>query len=213
MASVTPPAPVTPVAPPAEQIAAPLPTPAPVMAATLDTPPAASAVTAEPKALEILKADPTVRMQTPPKEAQATPAPHDLPAKPEAAPVPEKKVAQAPAPKPAAPAVAEAKPAAAPSSKAASSSGVAPKLITAAARTQAPTSAFYVQAGSFPTEDRAVKSASDLDSMGARVMSGTVDGHAVYRVRIGPFLNIRQANAAIEQAHALGHGDLAIVTE
>jgi cell division protein FtsN len=44
-------------------------------------------------------------------------------------------------------------------------------------------------------------------------MPGTVDGHAVYRVRIGPFLNVRQANAAIEQAHALGHNELAIVTE
>jgi cell division protein FtsN len=49
--------------------------------------------------------------------------------------------------------------------------------------------------------------------MGAHVMSGMIDGHPVYRVRIGPFLNRRQANAAIEQARALGHADLVIVTE
>jgi cell division protein FtsN len=100
-----------------------------------------------------------------------------------------------------------------PAPKVATNTAPAGKLITAAARTPLSNSAFYVQAGSFPSEARAGQAASALDSMGARVMPGTVEGHAVYRVRIGPFLNVRQANAAIAQAHNLGHADLVIVTE
>ncbi|HEY4264171.1 MAG TPA: tetratricopeptide repeat protein [Micropepsaceae bacterium] len=224
MASVTPPASAMPAIPTA---VAPLPVPAPVVTTTLETQMPTPAVKPEPSAVEALKSDPSVRMQALPKETAAAPAPHELPAKPELASVPEKKAVQAPAPKAAAtatpapksvnastpaPKVAAA-PAAAPAPNNATPAGPAPRLITAAARTPASSSSFYVQAGSFPTEERAVKSASNLDSMGARVMSGTVDGHAVYRVRIGPFLNIRQANAAVDQAHALGHADLAIVTE
>jgi Flp pilus assembly protein TadD len=221
MASVTPSTPVAPAMP----IAA-APVPAPVATAKLDAPAAAPPAHVESK-VEALKSDPTVQMQALPKEPETAAVPRELPAKPEAAPAPEKKLVQAPAPKPAAapaptpkvaaapapaPKVAETPAATAPTPKAATPAG-APKLITAAARTPSANTAYYVQAGSFPTEDGATKSASNLDSMGARVMSGTVNGHAVYRVRIGPFLNIRQANAAIEQAHELGHADLAIVTE
>jgi Flp pilus assembly protein TadD/cell division protein FtsN len=213
MASITPPPP----APAPAQIAAPLPAQAPVVAATLDTPPAAPVAKTEPKAVEVLKADPTVRMQALPKEAQTTLTPHQLPAKPEAAPVPKPVTAAASPATPAMPAekaaaAASTAPAPKVAAKAAVPTGAAPKLITAAARTTS-ASAFYVQAGSYPTEAGAGQAASGLDSMGARVMSGTVNGHAVYRVRIGPFLNIRQANAAIEQAHALGHADVVIVTE
>jgi cell division protein FtsN len=70
-----------------------------------------------------------------------------------------------------------------------------------------------VQAGAFATEERAGKIAATLDSMGARVVAATVDGHSVYRVRIGPFLDVRQANAAMEAAHSLGHADVRLVTE
>ena len=73
---------------------------------------------------------------------------------------------------------------------------------------------YFVQAGAFGTEVRADKAASGLESLGARVMPGSAaDGHAVYRVRIGPFLNRQQANVAIGQAHALGHADVIIVAE
>jgi DedD protein len=143
-----------------------------------------------------------------PKTTVAGPAPHAVPAKPEVPSVkaPEKKLVQAPA---APNAVTNPTPA----PKLATTNGAGGKLITAAARTPSSSSSFYVQAGSFPSEARAGQAASALDSMGAHVMSGMIDGHPVYRVRIGPFLNRRQANAAIEQAHALGHADLVIVTE
>jgi cell division protein FtsN len=199
-----------------QELAAP-PAPPPVVAAA-----AASPVTKEASPLEVLKSDPTVKMQAIPKDLAANPAPHDLPAKPEpmTAKAPEKKAIEttpaakpAAAPSPAPPSKVAAAPAPAATPKVATTAPAAPKLITVGARTPASPTAIYVQAGSFPTQDRAGQIASTLDSMGARVMPGTVDGHAVYRVRIGPFLNVRQANAAIEQAHSLGHADLVIVTE
>jgi cell division protein FtsN len=85
------------------------------------------------------------------------------------------------------------------------------------AKTTAPANAapgaLYVQAGAFSSEARAGQAASALDSLGAHVMSANVDGRAVYRVRIGPFLNAQQAKAAFTQAQALGHADLQIVKD
>ena len=194
--SLTPPQSVNPV----ESVTAPVQTPAVSESAT---PPVSQQASVAPAPVE-----PAVKKEAPAAEvAKTEPAPkaavaHAPAAKPEgtAPKAPEKKVVQAPAPK-------------APASKSANGTGAGAKLITTAARTPSSNSAFYVQAGSFPSEERADKAASALDSMGAHVMAGTIDGHAVYRVRIGPFLNRRQANAAIEQAHALGHADLVIVTE
>jgi len=73
--------------------------------------------------------------------------------------------------------------------------------------------AYYVQAGAYAAEQRAGKLAASLDSLGARVSPATVAGHAVYRVRIGPFLDVKQANIAIDQARSMGQTDLQIVTE
>ena len=197
-ASVTPPQvaeTVKPAAAPAAQ--------APV--ASAETTPVKPPVVSQAPATETAKSE-TVHATPAPKTAVATPAPHAAPVKPEAPAVkaPEKKIVQAPAaPKAATNPAQAAKPA----------NGAGVKLVTTAARTPSSSSSFYVQAGSFPSEGRAEKAASTLDSMGAHVMSGMIDGHPVYRVRIGPFLNRRQANAAIEQAHQLGHADLVIVTE
>jgi cell division protein FtsN len=63
------------------------------------------------------------------------------------------------------------------------------------------------------SEERAGVAASTLDRLGARVTPGVNDGRAVYRVRIGPFLTIQQAKAAVSQAQAMGHADLRIVTQ
>ena len=180
-----------------EQVAAPLPPPTPVLAVALESPPAQPAIKNEPTAIEILRADPTVRMQPVPKDEQAGPMPRVLPAQPEAAATkaPEKTVA----------------PALAASDSA--SAAPTPKPGAIQARSASPNSAYYVQAGSYLTEARAGEAASELDRLGARVTSGLVDGRAVYRVRIGPFRNIQQANAAIEQVHSLGRPDVRIVTE
>jgi Flp pilus assembly protein TadD len=197
-ASVTPPPAVEPVKP----AAAPAPQ-APAVTASVDAAPAKPSVANQTPAVETAHSE-TVHVTPAPKTAVATPAPHAVP-KPEtpAVKAPEKKVVQAPA----------APKTAANPAKPSTNNAAGVKLVTTAARTPASSSNFYVQAGSFPSEGRAEKAASTLDSMGAHVMSGVIDGHPVYRVRIGPFLNRRQANAAIEQAHSLGHADLVIVTE
>ncbi|HEV7822136.1 MAG TPA: SPOR domain-containing protein, partial [Burkholderiales bacterium] len=71
---------------------------------------------------------------------------------------------------------------------------------------------FYVQAGTYASEDRAGKLAASLDSLGARVSPTTVGGHAMYRVRIGPFLDAKQADAAISLAKSMGQADLRLVS-
>jgi len=78
---------------------------------------------------------------------------------------------------------------------------------------QPPSKTLYVQAGAYFTEKQAGESASELDRLGAHVMAGTVEGRAVYRVRIGPFLTVQQAKAAFAQAQALGRFDLNIVRD
>jgi cell division protein FtsN len=70
-----------------------------------------------------------------------------------------------------------------------------------------------VQAGAYFTPDRAEQSASALDRLGARVMTGTSQGRPVFRVRIGPFRTAAQASTAKELAQGLGRTDLTIVTE
>jgi cell division protein FtsN len=75
------------------------------------------------------------------------------------------------------------------------------------------TSAYYVQAGAYSTEERAQKMAASLDRFGARVSPATVDGRSIFRVRIGPFLDREQANVAIGNAQSLGYSDVKIVAE
>jgi len=143
-----------------------------------------------------LQADPSVRMQKPPKE-ETPPAPKAAKAPaPKAAP----KVVSAPkAPKPA---PVEKKPA--PATKVAQNTA---KPAASGGGT------YYVQAGAYASEERAGKMAASLDSMGARVSTATIDGRSIYRVRIGPFADVRQANAAMEAAQSLGQKDLRLVSE
>jgi cell division protein FtsN len=72
---------------------------------------------------------------------------------------------------------------------------------------------YYVQAGAFNTSDRAGLAVAGLEQLGARVMPGTSQGRPIFRVRIGPFRNAAQAQAAIEQVQALGRKDVLIVKE
>jgi Flp pilus assembly protein TadD len=252
--------PVAPAAGVAVDTAAPLPPPAPV-AMTEEAPPAApmqliaSALRQTPAApettanerspLEILKADPTVRMQTFPIH-EAAAAHEDQPAKPA---VPKVVAAAVPAPKPVA-SPSEATPAAKPAvpkvvavatpapkpvpspsepTPAAAKPAVAKVLAAAANPVSSPSEAtetpveqvhvtasgaYYVQAGAFYKPEQAEKAASGLDRLGAHVMTGTtVQGRAVFRVRIGPFRSKAQANTAVELAQGLGRKDLQIVME
>ena len=47
----------------------------------------------------------------------------------------------------------------------------------------------------------------------SRIQRFPMDDETWYRVRIGPFLDIQQANAAVAHAQEMGHADLKIVSE
>ncbi len=173
-----------------QRIAPPLPPVAHIVSTALEAP-RETPVSKEPSALDMLKANPSVRMQPVPKDDQAGPmpgssAPRVLPAKPEA-------------------------PAASTAATKASEITADSKPATSAHATGHST--IYVQAGSYNTESRAGEAAAALDRLGARVSSGSIDGRAVFRVRIGPFMNMQQASIAMDMAKTLGRSDLKVVTE
>jgi rare lipoprotein A len=76
-----------------------------------------------------------------------------------------------------------------------------------------PTTAIYVQAGAFGSSASAGSVAVKLYSLGARVVPARVDGHAVYRVRIGPFQDVDSADAVLGQVLSLGHNDVQIIVD
>lgn len=181
----------TPIAPP--QIVAVVPPREPVVTAALEQPAAAQGTADVPMPPEMRKTYADTQTQAPPKTETAT-VTKGAPAKPATRDV---ATASAPAAKPAAtPAVATA-PAAKP---------------VAQTRT-ALIGTYYVQAGAFNTADRAGLAVAGLEPLGARVMPGTSQGRPIFRVRIGPFRNAAQAQAAIEQVQALGRKDVLIVKE
>jgi rare lipoprotein A len=76
-----------------------------------------------------------------------------------------------------------------------------------------PATAIYVQAGAFTSIMNAGAVAARLQSTGARVFPGLKDGRPIYRVRIGPFQQVEDADAALAQVQALGHNDVQIVVD
>jgi cell division protein FtsN len=189
-----------------------------------------------PQPEAVVSADPVAPSSVPaaiPQDSSAAGKLATLNSTPDVVPTPVRKEAEVSAPIKPAPAKNEPAVAAKPADKPVEKKFVqpAPKLppepkLASAAPAPAPTSApasspastssgptYFVQAGAFSTEERAGVAASALDRLGARVTSGVNDGRAVYRVRIGPFLTIQQAKAAVSQAQAMGHADLRIVTQ
>jgi rare lipoprotein A len=73
--------------------------------------------------------------------------------------------------------------------------------------------ALYVQAGAFTSPVNAGAVAAKLQSTGARVYPGRKDGHPIYRVRVGPFQAVPDADAALAHVQALGHSDAQIVVD
>jgi rare lipoprotein A len=76
-----------------------------------------------------------------------------------------------------------------------------------------PATAIYVQAGAFTSITNAGAVAARLQSTGARVFPGQKDGRPIYRVRIGPFQQVEDADAALARVQALGHNDVQIVVD
>jgi peptidoglycan lytic transglycosylase len=73
--------------------------------------------------------------------------------------------------------------------------------------------ALFVQAGAFLSPSNAAYVASRLRAAGAKVVSGTKDGRPIYRVRVGPFQSVDDADAALMQVEALGQNDAQIVVD
>jgi rare lipoprotein A len=73
--------------------------------------------------------------------------------------------------------------------------------------------AIYVQAGAFTSPVNAATVAAKLQSTGARVYPGRKDGRPIYRVRVGPFQAVGDADAALAQVQGLGHSDAQIVVD
>ena len=73
--------------------------------------------------------------------------------------------------------------------------------------------ALYVQAGAFTSPANAGSVAARLRGTGARVFPGTKDGRPIYRVRIGPFQAVEDADAVLAEVLALGQNDVEIVVD
>jgi rare lipoprotein A len=71
----------------------------------------------------------------------------------------------------------------------------------------------FVQAGAFLSPSNAAYVASRLRTTGARVVPGMKDGRPIYRVRVGPFQSVDDADAALMQVEALGQNDAQIVVD
>jgi len=71
--------------------------------------------------------------------------------------------------------------------------------------------ALYVQAGAFTSPANAGSVAVRLYSLGARVVPGTKDGKTIYRVRIGPFQQVEDADSTLTKVRALGQSDVQII--
>jgi rare lipoprotein A len=76
-----------------------------------------------------------------------------------------------------------------------------------------PSTAMYVQAGAFSTANPAGAVASKLNTLGAKVFRATKDGQNIFRVRIGPFQDIEQADEMLLRVQELGHNDVQIVVD
>ena len=75
------------------------------------------------------------------------------------------------------------------------------------------TTSIYVQAGAFSLFDNARRVAANLSSVGARVSQVSVGGRPLYRVRMGPFQDVRRADSVLGRVHELGHSDVKIVVD
>ena len=75
-----------------------------------------------------------------------------------------------------------------------------------------PKGSYFVQVGSFSQEDGAQKVAAQLD-IDSNIYYVNVNGANYYRVRVGPFANEKEAEAALSKVHNSGAYDAKIVTD
>jgi rare lipoprotein A len=73
--------------------------------------------------------------------------------------------------------------------------------------------AIFVQAGAFTSLENANRVAAKLKPLGAGVSPTTKDGRALYRVRLGPFIDAIRAAATLARVQSLGDNDAHIVVD
>ncbi len=72
----------------------------------------------------------------------------------------------------------------------------------------------YVQAGSFGLEENALRLSQTLQDIGpARVYKADIRGRTFFRVRIGPFAEVAQADRALASLVSQGSGDAIIIVD
>ena len=79
--------------------------------------------------------------------------------------------------------------------------------------TETSSAAIFVQAGAYGSADNAGHVAQSLSRLGARVSPQITNGHAIFRVRIGPFHNTDEAHAAMAALQASGQKGSQIVRD
>ena len=73
--------------------------------------------------------------------------------------------------------------------------------------------AIYIQAGAFASAENANRVVLRLQGTGAQVSQISSGGRPLYRVRIGPFQNVDDADAALAQVVSRGHNEATIIVE
>lgn len=72
----------------------------------------------------------------------------------------------------------------------------------------------YVQAGAFSQEQNALSLSEKISSIGpSRVYMARVNGAPFFRVRLGPYMQVAQADAALNQLVALGNKGAVLVAD
>ena len=71
----------------------------------------------------------------------------------------------------------------------------------------------YIQAGAFASQENAAKLRDRLAAMGAQILPATINGHALFRVRIGPLKDVPAADARLNQVIQAGVPDAKIIVE
>ncbi|MGQ0741281.1 MAG: septal ring lytic transglycosylase RlpA family protein [Alphaproteobacteria bacterium] len=91
--------------------------------------------------------------------------------------------------------------------------GQAPAVKALAVEHRIAPTPLFVQAGAFSSLANANRAMDALKELGASISALMKDGHALYRVRLGPFTSISDAGAALVHVQQLGHNDARIVVD
>lgn len=76
-----------------------------------------------------------------------------------------------------------------------------------------PATSLFIQAGAFSSRDNAARVVAQLKALGAAISAVMKDGRTIYRVRLGPYADVGEADTALARVQSLGHNDAEIVVD